>query len=255
MLSLESDSEAWAGKLGKARGLSRQAIETARRSDEKEPAALWQANAAIREALFGNPEVARQDATAAVALAPGSHDAETQAALAYALAGDAAHAQSLTNDLDKRFPQDTVMQSVWLPTIRAQIETDRKNAFRTIELLQAAAPFELGMLIGSAPNSCLYPVYVRANAYLSTQQDAAAAAKFQKILDHRGLLWNCATGVLAHLGLARAYALQAQSVQTRDADSTRAKARSAYQDFLSLWKDADPDIPILKQAKTELAKL
>jgi eukaryotic-like serine/threonine-protein kinase len=245
MLSLESDSEAWAGKLGKARGLSREAIETARRSDEKEPAALWQANAAIREALFGNAEAARRNAAAAIALAPGSHDAETQAALAYALADDAAHAQSLVNDLDKRFPQDTVIQSVWLPTIRAQIETNHKNAARSIELLQTAAPYELGMLSASAANACLYPVYVRAEAYLSTQQGAAAAAEFQKILDHRGLLWNCATGALARLGLARAYAMQGDT----------AKAKAAYQDFLTLWKDADPDIPVLIAARAEYAKL
>jgi tetratricopeptide (TPR) repeat protein len=255
MLSLESDTEAWSGRLGKARELSRQAIESARRSDEKEPAALWQANAAIREALFGNTDVARQNATAAVALAPGSHDAGAQAALAYAFAGDAAHAQSFADDLDKRFPQDTVVQSVWLPVIRAQIETGRKNPARSIELLEAAAPYELGMLSGSASNSCLYPVYVRAEAYLSAQRGPAAAAEFQKILDHRGLLWNCATGALARLGLARAYALQAQSMQGPDADAARSKSRASYNDFLVLWKDADPTIPILLAAKSEYAKL
>ena len=137
------------------------------------------------------------------------------------------------------------MQSVWLPTIHAQIETGRKNPARSIELLQAAAPYELGMLTGSAANSCLYPVYVRAEAYLSAQQGQAAATEFKKILDHRGLLWNCATGALAHLGLARAYAMQ----------SDAAKARAAYQDFLALWKGADPDIPILIAAKAEYAKL
>jgi Flp pilus assembly protein TadD len=245
MLSLESDTEAWSGKLGKARQLSRQAIERARRSDEKEPAALWQTNAAIREVLFGNADAARQNAATAVALAPGSRDAEAQAALAYALAGEAAHAQSLADDLAKRFPQDTIVQSVWLPTIRAQIETGRKDAARSAELLQATAPYELGMLTGSAANSCLYPVYVRAEAYLSAQQGIAAATEFQKILDHRGLLWNCATGPLAHLGLARAYVLQGDT----------AKAKAAYQDLLALWKDADPEIPILKEAKAEYAKL
>jgi serine/threonine protein kinase/tetratricopeptide (TPR) repeat protein len=256
MLSVESDTEAWSGRLGKARRLSRQAVESARRSGEKEPAALWQANAAIREALFGNAEAAaRQNAAASVALAPGSHDAEVQAALAYALAGDAAHAQSLADDLNKRFPQDTVVQSVWLPTIRAQIETSRKNPARSIELLQAATPYDLGMLSASAANSCLYPVYVRAQAYLSAQQGTAAATEFQKILDHRGLLWNCATGALAHLGLARAYALQARTLQGADADAARVRALSAYQDFLTLWKDADPDIPTLKEAKAEYAKL
>jgi serine/threonine protein kinase/tetratricopeptide (TPR) repeat protein len=255
VLSLESDTEAWSGRLGKARELSRQAVESARRNDEKEAAALWQANAALREALFGNAEAARKNAAAAVALAPGSHFAEEQAALAYALASDAAHAQSLADDLAKRFPQDTVVQSVWLPTIRAQIETGRKNAARGIELLHAAAPYELGMLSTSAVNSCLYPVYVRAEAYLSAQQGASAAAESQKILDHRGLLWNCATGPLARLGLARAYALQAQSTQGADADAARAKARTGYQDFLALWKGADPDIPILIAAKSEYAKL
>ncbi len=245
MLSVESNTEAWSGKLGRARELSRQAVESARRSDEKEPAALWQANAAIREALFGNMDVARQNAAASVALAPGSRDAEAQAAMAYALAGDAAHAQSLADDLAKRFPQDTVVQAVWLPTIHAQLETGRKNAARSIEILQAASSDELGMLSGSATNSCLYPVYVRAQAYLSAHQGAPAAAEFQKILDHGGLLWNCATGALAHLGLAQAYVLQGDT----------AKARAAYQDFFALWKDADPDIPILKEAKIEYSKL
>ena len=245
MFSFESDTEALSGRLGKARELSRQAVESARRSDEKEPASLWQANAAIRDALFGNAEAARQNAAASVALAPGSRDAEAQAALAYALAGDATHAQSLADDIAKRFPQDTVVQSVWLPTIHAQIETVHKNSARSIELLQAAAPYELGMLSGSAVNSCLYPVYVRAEAYLSAQQGQLAVAEFQKILDHRGLLWNCATGALAQLGLARAYAVQGDT----------AKAKAAYQDFLALWKDADPNIPTLIAAKSEYAKL
>ena len=165
--------------------------------------------------------------------------------MAYALAGDAAHAQSLAADFAKRFPLNTVVQSVWLPTIRAQIEADHKNAARSVELLQAAVPYELGMLNGSASNSCVYPVYVRAAAYLSAQQATAAAREFQKILDHRGLLWNCATMPLAHLGLARAYAMQGNS----------AKAKVAYHEFLTLWKDADPDIPVYQEAQGEYAKL
>jgi eukaryotic-like serine/threonine-protein kinase len=245
MFSLESNTEAWSGRVGKARELSRQAAESARRNDGKEAAALWQANSAIREALFGNVDAARRNTAAAVALAPRSRDAEAQAALAYALAGDTARAQSLADDIAKRFPLDTVVQTVWLPTIRAQVETSRKNAARSLELLQAAAPYELGMLSSSATNSCLYPVYVRAEAYLSAQQGQAAAAEFQKILDHRGLLWNCVTGALANLQLGRAYAMQG--------DTTKAKV--AYQDFLTLWKDADPDIPILIAAKAEYAKL
>jgi serine/threonine protein kinase/Flp pilus assembly protein TadD len=245
MLSLESDTEAWSGKLEKARELSRQATELARRNDEKEPAALWQTNEAIREALFGNANTARENAAAAVALAPGSHDVEAQAAFAYALAGDTAHARSFVDDLAKRFPEDTVVQSAWLPAIRAQLEADGKNPARGAELLQATTPYELGMLSGSATNSCLYPMYVRAEAYLSAKQGLAAAAEFQKIVDHRGLLWNCATGPLAHLGLARAYALQGDT----------ARAKSAYQDFLARWKDADADIPVLVAARSEFAKL
>jgi len=138
-----------------------------------------------------------------------------------------------------------VAQSVWLPTIRAQMETNNNNVARSIEILRSTAPYQFGMLSQSAIYSCLYPVYVRAEAYLSEQQGAAAAAEFQKFLDHRGLLWNCATGALAHIGLARAYALQGD----------RSKARAAYQDFFTLWKDADPGIPIYRQAKAEYAKL
>jgi eukaryotic-like serine/threonine-protein kinase len=245
MLSLESDTEAWSGRLGNARELTRRAVESALRSNEKEPAALWQANAAIREALFGNVNAARQNAAAAVALAPGSLDAEARVALASALAGDGIQAQSVSDDLAKRYPLDTIVQSVWLPTLRAQLELSRKNAAPSIDHLQAAAPYELGMLGVNATNSCSYPVYVRAEGYLRAQQGPAAAAEFQKILGHRGLLWNCATGALAHLGIARAYAMHGDTP----------KARAAYQDFLALWKDADPDIPILIAAKAEYAKL
>jgi serine/threonine protein kinase/Tfp pilus assembly protein PilF len=245
MLSLESDTQAGLGEVRRARELSRQAVDGARHDNENEPAALWQANLAIREALFGNNEIARRSAAAALALAPESSVGEPQSALAYALAGDAAHARSIVDDLSRRFAQDTVIQSIWLPTIHAQIELSRKNAPRSIELLQPAAPYELGMLSGSATKSCMYPVYIRAQAYLSAQQGSFAVAEFRKILDHRGLLWNCATSALAHLGLARANALQGDT----------SKARAAYQDFLTLWKDADPDIPILIAAKAEYAKL
>ncbi|MGA8504742.1 MAG: protein kinase [Candidatus Sulfotelmatobacter sp.] len=246
VLSLESDTEAWSGKLSRARELSRQAVESARRNnDEKEAAALWQANAAIREALFKNARGGRENAAAAIAIAPRSRDAEAQAALAYSFSGDTAHAQSLVDELAKRFPQDTIIQRVWLPTIHSQIEMARNNSDHSIELLRAVAPYELGMLTGSAINSCLYPVYVRAEAYLKKQQGADAAAEFQKLLNHRGLLWNCATGPLAQLGLARAYALEGRT----------SESRAAYQGFLDLWKNADPDIPILKQAKFEYEKL
>jgi eukaryotic-like serine/threonine-protein kinase len=244
MLYGESDTAAYTGQFSKARELTRRASESAQRADEKETAAGYEAESAMREALVGNMSLAKQQAQAALALSTG-RDVVAITAIALALAGDAAQVTRLAADLAKRFPQDTVVQSVWLPTIRAQIETDRKNPARGIELLQTAAPYDLGTLSGSASNSCLYPLYVRAEAYLSAQQGPAAAAEFQKILDHRGLLSNCATGSLAHLGLARAYAMHGDT----------AKSRAAYQDFLALWKDADPDIPILKEAKAEYAKL
>ena len=178
-------------------------------------------------------------------LAPGSRDAESEAALALALAGDEARAKALADDLNKRFPLNTITQSFWIPTIRGQFEINRKAPAAAIEILQSSAPYELGLAVNQLNYSCLYPVYVRGQAYLDAGQGTAAATEFQKILDHRGLVQNCPTGALAHLGLARAYAAQKDTV----------KARAAYQDFLTLWKDADSDIPILNQAKTESAGL
>ncbi len=246
MLSVESDTEAYFGRLIAARELSRHAVESAVRNNAKESAALWEVNGALREATFGNLDAAGKNVSAALALAPGSRDAEIQVALTYAFAGSIASAQSLTDDLAKRFPQNTLLQSVWLPTIRAQIAIVKGRPVEGVELLEIARRFELGGTVGNAANnSCVYPAYVRGLAYLSAHQGITAAAEFQKFLDHRGLVLNCPTGALARLGLARAHALQ----------SDTAKARAAYQDFLTLWKDADPDIPILIAAKAEYAKL
>jgi eukaryotic-like serine/threonine-protein kinase len=157
--------------------------------------------------------------------------------------------------LDRRFPLDTQMQSVWQPTIQAQLALDRKNPAAALNRLQAAAPMELGQIAFFANISCLYPVYVRGEAYLAAGAGGIAAAEFQKILGHSGMVWNCSTGAVARLGLARANALESKSSQGADADAARVRALAAYKDFLILWKDADPDIPILKQAKAEYAKL
>jgi hypothetical protein len=171
------------------------------------------------------------------------------------MAGDATRAGSLAQDLDKRFPLHTQMQSIWLPAIRAQLALDRKDPVLALKSVQVASPIELGT-IGFVPNiSCLYSVYARGEAYLAAGQGSAAAAEFQRILDHSGIVWNCWTGALAHLGVARANALQAKTAQEADADAARVRALAAYKDFLTLWKDADPEIPILKQAKAEYAKL
>jgi eukaryotic-like serine/threonine-protein kinase len=254
-LSLASDTEAYAGHLGKARELTKRAVDSAIRADSKETGAIWQEIAAQRESAFGNVTEARQAAAEGLKLVPMSQGVEVEAALAFAVAGDTTRAESLTQDLNKRFPLDTQMQSLWLPAIRAQLALDRKNPADALNGLQAVAPVELGQIGFVANISCLYPTYVRGEAYLASGQGNAAAAEFQKILDHSGIVWNCWTGALAHLGVARANALQSRTSQGADADAARVRALASYKDFLALWKDADPDIPILKEAKAEYAKL
>jgi tetratricopeptide (TPR) repeat protein len=254
-IALASDTEAYAGHLAKARELTKRAVDSAVRADSKESGAISQAIAAQREAAYGNAAEARQIAAEALKLAPTTQDVEVEAALAFAMAGDTARAGFLTQDLGKRFPMDTQMQSLWLPTIQAQMALGRKNPTLALTTLLTARPIELGSVAFANNISCLYPVYVRGQAYLAAGQGSAAAAEFQKILDHSGIVWNCWTGALAHLGVARANALQARTSQGADADAARVRALAAYKDFLTLWKDADPDFPILKQAKAEYAKL
>ena len=179
-----------------------------------------------------------------------------EAALAYAMAGDTARAQSMAKDLDQRYPLDTQAQSLWLPAVQAQVELNRKAPAEAIEDLQRALPpIEYGQIAFIAQISCLYPTYIRGQAYLAAGQGKEAAAEFQKILDHSGMVWNCWTGALARLGVARANALQAKNSTGADSDAARVRALAAYKDFLTLWKDADPDVPIYKQARAEYAKL
>jgi serine/threonine protein kinase/tetratricopeptide (TPR) repeat protein len=254
-LALASDTEAYAGRLGKARELTKRAVDSAIRNDNKEGGAIWHANAALAQAAYGNPAEARQSATAALKLAPTSQGVEVEAALAFAMAGDTARAESLAQDLGKRFPLHNQVQSLWVPAIHAQLSLDKKNTTAALTALQAASSIELGSIPFVTNISCLYPVYVRGEAYLAAKQGSAAAAEFQKILDHSGIVWNCWTGALAHLGVARGNALQSRTSQGADADAARVRALAAYKDFLTLWKEADPDIPILKEAKAEYAKL
>ena len=254
-LSLASDTEAYAGHLGKARQLTRQSFDSAIRNDSKESGAVWLENSALREAAFGNPADAQQAAAEGLKMVPNSQGVEVEAALAYAMAGDSARAQSLAQDLNQRFPLDTQMQSLWLSAIQAQLALNRKNAPLALDTLQAGSTGDLGEILFVANLSCLYPTYIRGQAYLAAGQSTQAASEFQKILDHGGIVWNCWTGALARLGVARANALQARTSQGADSDAARARAFTAYKDFLTLWKDADPDIPILKEAKAEYAKL
>jgi eukaryotic-like serine/threonine-protein kinase len=254
-LALASDTEAYRGHLTKALDLAKSAVDSAVRADSKENGAIWQANAALEQAAYGDATEARRSAAEALKLAPASPGAQAEAALAFAMADDTAKAESLAQDLGKRFPLNTQMQSLWLPAIQAQTALDRRDATSALSAPQAASPLYLGTITFVNNTSCLYPVYVRGNAYVAAGQGSAAAAEFQKILDHSGVVWNCWTGALARLGLARGDALQAKSAQGDDAAAARVRAIAAYKDFFSLWKDADPDIPILKQAKAEYAKL
>jgi serine/threonine protein kinase/tetratricopeptide (TPR) repeat protein len=240
MLDTESNTATYAGRFAKARELTRRASDSAQRADEKEAAAAYEAEGAAREALVGNMGPARQQAQAALALSDGKNVA-AGSAIALGLAGDAPQATWLAAALAKRFPEDTIVQFEYLPMIRAAVALQSGSAAKALEALAPAAPYELGSLGGVT----LYPVYLRGEAYLAAHQGSAAAAEFQKIVDHPGIRPTFAGHSLAKLGLGRAY------VMTGDA----AKARAAYQDFLALWKDADPDIPILKEAKAEYAKL
>jgi tetratricopeptide (TPR) repeat protein len=244
-LALESDTEAYAGHLDKARDLTRRAMESAIRVDSQENAGIWQENAALREAAFGNLAEARRDAIRALKLAPASQSVQLEAALALALAGDDGASESLVRDLDRRYPLDTQVQALWLPAIGAQLELNRKHVDAALDRLRTSARMELGQIQFVNNLSCLYPAYIRGQAYLAADRGSNAAAEFQKILDHGGIVWNCWTGALARLGLARAYRLSGDT----------AKARPAYQEFLTLWQEADADIPILKQAKAEYARL
>ena len=244
-LALASNTEAYRGHLSKARELTKQAVDSALRTDKKESGSISLANAALEQAAYGNAAEARRTAAEALKLAPTSPGAEIEAALAFAMAGNTSHAESLAQELRRRFPLDTQVQSLWLPAILTQMSLNKKNSAYVSNDPRVASPIEFGAILFVTNTSCLYPVYVRGEAYLAAGQGSAAASEFQKILDHSGIVWNCWTGALARLGLARANALQGDL----------AKARAAYQDFLTLWKDADPDLPILKQAKAEYAKL
>jgi eukaryotic-like serine/threonine-protein kinase len=255
-LSLASDTEAYAGHLGRARELTKRSIDSAIRVDSKETAALWREIAAQREAAFGNRSNGNQEATQGLKLYSASQSVEAEAALAFALAGDEKQAESLALDLNKKFPLGTQIQSLWLPAIRGELALNANNPSEALADLQGTTPpIELSSISFTANLSCLYPTYIRGQAYLAARQGTQAAAEFQKILDHNGMVWNCWTGALAHLGVARANALQSRTSQGADADAARVRALAAYKGFLTLWKDADPDIPILKQAEAEYARL
>jgi eukaryotic-like serine/threonine-protein kinase len=242
----EAFALAYSGRLREANSMSQRAVAEAQQVGQLERAALWEAGAAVESALVGNASEARTMAAAALAL---SHDRDVNygAAFALALSGDARRSQAIAHDLESRFPEDTTVRSSYLPVLRANLALTQGDPVKAIDLLRAAAPFELGMPYSGVSGlfGALYPIYIRGQAYLALHQSAQAAAEFQKILDRRGIIVSDPIGALARLQVARAFALS----------TDRIKAKTAYQDFLTLWKDADSGIPILQQAKAEYSKL
>lgn len=241
LLDGQSKTAAYYGRLTQSREYLSQGMVSGERAGEKQLPFLFEAYAAESEAFLGNTAVARREATEALANSTG-RDVQAVAALALALAGDMNRVQSLADNLAKRFPQDTLVQLNYLPTIRAQLALNRKDPLKAIEALKIAAPYEMACMEGS---NALYAVFLRGQAYLMARQGSDAVNEFQKVLDHRGIVLNQIIGALAHLDIARAEVLQGET----------SKAKAAYEDFLALWRDADPDIPLLKQAKAEYAKL
>ncbi len=244
LLSTASDTEAYYGRLSKARELSRKAVAIALREDRKETAALWQLNFAWNQAEFGNLDQARRDASSGLALAS-THDVEIAAALAFARAGDHSAAQKLADDLAKQYSSDTEVNSYWVPTARASM-VSRSKPEEALRILEVTSPFELGQAQPQTQvGALLYPVYVRAEALMAARRPGDAAREYQKMIDARTIALNCPLGALARLGLARAYAMNGDT----------AKAKTSYQEILTLWKDADPDLPVVKAARAESAKL
>ena len=245
MLALAADTEAYYGHQKKARELSRKAVESAQKAQLAEPAAIWAALAAVREAGFGDSAEAKKDAAEALKIAPNSRDTRILAAFALAGAGDRERSQQLQDDLKATYVTNTLVQAAWIPMIGAQSELLGKSPAKAVEMLRPVVPYERGELIGNLSNCCMLPVYLRGQAYLKAGQGTPALREFEEILDSRGIVVNCWAGALARLGQARAQALAGYKVA----------ARSTYQQFFAQWKDADPDLPALKAARAEYAKL
>jgi tetratricopeptide (TPR) repeat protein len=243
-LSYQSDTAAFSGHLHEARELSKRAVESAQRNGQKETAVLWEMNQALREAEFGNSNQALQASTPTLKVVS-TRGLQILVALALARAGDSTRAERAADELERQFPLDSIINKYWLPTLRASIQMNRHNASQAIEFTNAAAPYELGLASNLEFGALLYPAYVRGQAYLVLHRGPEAVAEFQKFIDHRALVANSPLSVLARVGLARAYRLSGD----------KKKARAAYQDFLVLWKDCDPDIPVAQEAKAELATL
>jgi serine/threonine protein kinase len=243
MLNTHADTQAYYGHMAKARDLARQAADSAVRADAKETAAQWLAIQAVREVEVGNASAARQAVARALALAP-ARDVKVLSALALARAGEYSQSKNIMAALKKSEPSNTFLKVYWFPVLEASMAIAQHAPDRAVIALEPALPYELGSPPPEAIGT-LHPAYLRGLAYLDEKNGTAAASEFQKFLDHPGVVQNFLLGSLAHLQLGRAYAISG--------DQTKAKI--AYNDFLTLWKDADPDIPVLKAAKEEYAKI
>ncbi len=245
LLSFASDTEAFYGHLNNARELSKHAVEAAHRNDSAETAAAWQMNSALREAEFGDVARCRQEIASALAIAP-TRDVKILAALALARIGDTERAKRMADELAEQYPLNTVVNHYWLPTIYASIEIKHGNPAKAIDILQTTQPYELGSPLPQFEvGGSLYPIYVRGTAYLAMNKSKEAGAEFRKFAEQRGVAANSPLAALAQLQLGRAYVLAEDSIN----------ARSSYQNFFGLWKDADADIPVLRQAKTEYQQI
>ena len=245
MLAMQADTEAFFGRLNKARELSRRAVESAQKAELAEPAAIWQGIAALREAAFGNREQARAGASEILRIAPNSRDAQTLAALVLARTGEVERSRAILDDLRARYVSNTVVQMAWIPVIRAQMQLAARDWRSALQSLEASRPYERGQMIGNLSNCCLLPIYLRGEAYLAAGQGQEAISEFQKILDDRGVVANCWAGSLAQLGKARGQVLLGH----------KAAAGESYQQFLAQWKDADADVAVFKAARAEYAKI
>ena len=246
MVYNQASATAYGGHLREAMILARRAELASTQTSHPERAALFEVGSAVWQALYGDVNAARKDALAALQL---SKDREVLYGVAFVFArtGDSARSRLITNDLERRFPEDTSVQLSYLPTLRASLALDQGETTRALQLLEIASPYELGTHRSSIHGNfgALYPIYTRGEAYLAAHRGDEAATQFQKILDHRAVVISDPIGALAHLQIGRAYAMQGNQV----------KARAAYESFLALWKHADPELPVLEQARREYAKL
>lgn len=245
LLAAQSDTEAYYGRLKSARDLTRRAVDSALKADLKESAATWMVQSALREAVFGNSAQAQRDAEEALKLSPESKDVRAMAALVFARTGNKAQARSISDDLSALYVSNTVMQKAWLPLVHSQMAMHEQKYEEAIRLLEVVLPYEKGQLVGNLSYSCMIPAYLRGEAQLGAKAPHQAALEFAKIEANPGLIGNCWAAPLSRIAKARALA----------ASGSTAEAKTSYRQFLTLWKDADSDIPLLQKAKVEAAKL